>query len=648
MSAKRTTKSGNTGKGAGTSSQSNSKRRNSSRSSDQNTSKVRGSYSDEDYSRGASSKGGTTRSDDYDRNNSSKGGGSYSNDDHSRSSSKDNDRYSNDSNSSSKGGGYSEDDYSRSTSKDNDRYSNDSNSSSKGGHYSNDDYSSSTSKEDNGYSNDNSSYDDSYSNDDYSRGSSKENDGHPYDSDGSSKGGGYSNNDYSGNSSKDDDRYSNDFSSNDGNYSKDDYSGSPSKGSSDQDDNVEGNDYQDEEPINNPPYDDYDETVTAKQPRSREGSSTSKGGDEADMTFTEEEVYGNEDVSSHESEESDRPTSSGNVFERFIDQFGQIRFRNSDEVNQFFADHSDQSNFLAWFREHIGGRNYWRERNIPRQNFNRHLNNFNQVWDNIPLLYTGNVGNHEINVFQFFALVSIIINETGGTFRPVRERGSLSYMFGTNGGRKRSYNNYPPNRPNNRTAFRLFNNADFLAAHRDLAHYDRVANTTNRAWNSDSYPSGFPTDPSEGGIIAEADFYKFSGRGLVQTTWRRNYEAYIELVQNYSGQDAIVLEYKERWGRAYESLNIGIISSQTRNRDWDRLFLETNMEFASMAVYAYQHMRNDFLNIPVNASVVSRETNRTGSLYYVGYRVGGRTSYGRKVKNRIVQMMNELMRYQSS
>ncbi|WP_417363947.1 hypothetical protein [Galbibacter sp.] len=354
---------------------------------------------------------------------------------------------------------------------------------------------------------------------------------------------------------------------------------------------------------------------------------------------------GGDNVEEYENESPAKPetTGSSNPFTRFIERFGDILFRNSADINRFFADHSDQDNFMAWFKDEVGGRSHWRERNIPHRNFDKHLNNFNEVWDNIPLLYTGNVGSFEINIFQFFALASIIINETGGTFRPIRERGSLAYMFGTNGGRKRSYNNYPQNRPNNRTAFQLFNDRDFLETHSDLDHYEDVANTTNRAWNGDTYPAGFPTDPAQGGIIAEADFYKFSGRGLVQTTWRRNYEAYIELVQQYGGNDQVLNAYKERWNRAFESLNIGIIATQTSNRDWDSLFLGTHMEFAAMAVYAFQHRRNDFLTIPVDASILQRETNRSGSLYYVGYRVGGRESYGRKVKNRVIQMMNTLL-----
>lgn len=179
--------------------------------------------------------------------------------------------------SSSKGGGHGK----GGSSYDNDRYS-------KGNDSYNDNYNSSPSKgghyDDGGYGKGGSSYEDNR----YSKGNDPYND--DYDSS-PSKGGHYDDGGAygKGGSSYNDDRYSK------GNDSyNDDYGGSPSKGG---DDYEKGGSPYDNEPINDPPYDDSDESEEiSKQPQTDNRRNTSKGnGDsqpEADMTFTEEEVYG--------------------------------------------------------------------------------------------------------------------------------------------------------------------------------------------------------------------------------------------------------------------------------------------------------------------------------------------------------------------
>ena len=304
--------------------------------------------------------------------------------------------------------------------------------------------------------------------------------------------------------------------------------------------------------------------------------------------------------------------------------------------------------FCTWFRDHIGSKGYWARmtfegktkhgRNIPRSNFDTHRANFNAVWDNISLIFNGQLGQHSINIFQFFALVSIIINETGGKFTPIGERGSLAYMFGTNNGRKRSYNTAG----SNKSAYDLFRNRSFLNAHRSLPYYNSVANTTNRVWDGDRFPSGFPTDPSRAGIIAEADFYKFRGRGLIQTTFRNTYGRLLNFIKNYSGANPVLLAFKAKW----QHLDNETILYTSSNSDWDALFKQTQLEFHCYAVYNFQNRRNQFLQIPNNKSKLlqeSRARSGSGSLFYVGYRVGGNSRYGRLLKKRVLQMIEALV-----
>ncbi|MFS4493726.1 hypothetical protein [Maribacter sp. 2308TA10-17] len=132
-------------------------------------------------------------------------------------------------------------------------------------------------------------------------------------------------------------------SKNNGNYSDEGYnSGSSTKGENAYNDSYSNDDsynsgngkdtggYSTNEPINDPPpYDDYSDEVVAKHPRSNSGYQSKGGGDDqqdADMVFTEDEVYGN---SSEDSEtdmvftedevygnESGETLSSGNEWNR--------------------------------------------------------------------------------------------------------------------------------------------------------------------------------------------------------------------------------------------------------------------------------------------------------------------------------------------
>jgi hypothetical protein len=76
--------------------------------------------------------------------------------------------------------------------------------------------------------------------------------------------------------------------------------------------------------------------------------------------------------------------------------------------------------------------------------------------------------------------------------------------------------------------------------------------------------------------------------------------------------------------------------------------METNNEYASLAVYCYQSHRENFLQLPLDAQILrsvpsGRQRPAPNSVFYVGYKVGGDRGYGRKVKARVEQMMNKLL-----
>ena len=124
---------------------------------------------------------------------------------------------------------------------------------------------------------------------------------------------------------------------------------------------------------------------------------------------------------------------------------------------------------------------------------------FKKLFDDLPKW----AGADEITIEEFVAIFLIFANETGGSFKPIAEKGSLSYMF---------YLNKPPNRPA----------GDQLLARGTISDPEVV-----KAWNKvgivrGNATSNFPGTSASGPTdadVTECDFNKFRGRGFVQLTF---------------------------------------------------------------------------------------------------------------------------------
>ncbi len=259
---------------------------------------------------------------------------------------------------------------------------------------------------------------------------------------------------------------------------------------------------------------------------------------------------------------------------------------------------------------------------------------FKQVWEKLyPVIKNG----EPVSLWQFIVITSIMINETGGTFVPVSEKGDLKYMYGTNGGLKRSYNTYKANK----SVYELLNNELFVDSHKHTSFDEQIVSTgkTNQVWKSETYPTDAPKIPSQAGIIAEADFYKFRGRGLIQTTFRDNYIPLIEAIMSYSGTNALIKEYQEVWSTKYAS-DAQKIATGSTNANWDNLFMKTDMEFAALGVKTFFDKREGCLDLKDGDHLLKNKT--AGSLYYVGLKVGGTDSYGQVLRARVLQIYEGL------
>lgn len=134
---------------------------------------------------------------------------------------------------------------------------------------------------------------------------------------------------------------------------------------------------------------------------------------------------------------------------------------------------------------------------------------FRAAFDNV-----GDLWAPSITLAQFVAFFCIFYNETGGTFRPVAEMGGPKYCFETKlpgGGTKQSYNKSPNRLCGNQLA------AQGLGG--DVA-----------AWNGQVWPGG-PAPAA----VEQCDFFKYRGRGLIQTTWRPTYLAQVDPLLRAAG-----------------------------------------------------------------------------------------------------------------
>ncbi|MDO7847523.1 peptidoglycan-binding domain-containing protein [Hymenobacter sp. M29] len=254
-----------------------------------------------------------------------------------------------------------------------------------------------------------------------------------------------------------------------------------------------------------------------------------------------------------------------------------VRFRNAADINAFFLAKTGQD-FVDWFRSKVGGRGAWAGRNLGAAGVKT---SFQQLWDNIPAIFDS----FDINFAQFAALQSIATNETGN-MRPISENVGpmgLAYPFNVvklkNGRTKGSYNRKP-----NFTAYDLFSNRDYVRAHSQKALANRLTGTQDKRWEANVYPTDFPADPAMNvtGFIGEADFYKFRGRGFIQTTWRSNYLNLVRYVQAYEGADPVIRRFRQAW----QGLTPDVAATVSSNLDWDALF-QQSQEFALKALKIY-------------------------------------------------------------
>ena len=146
----------------------------------------------------------------------------------------------------------------------------------------------------------------------------------------------------------------------------------------------------------------------------------------------------------------------------------------------------------------------------------------------------------------------------------------------------------------------------------------------------------------------QADFYKYRGRGVIQTTSRAGYLPAVSFIQGYSGSNTVLNDYKRRW----TGLSRDVAATASTNADWDLIFGQGEM--LARAVRLHSGTGNsDYLTMSTQAGTLLDVPARPargvprgtpGSIFFMGRRISGSYSYASgPYRERVLGMLNGML-----
>lgn len=292
--------------------------------------------------------------------------------------------------------------------------------------------------------------------------------------------------------------------------------------------------------------------------------------------------------------------------------------------------------FPTWFNSRVANRDAWRDRVIQP-------NGAARFWQAFAALLAARPS----TLLEVLAYTGVIINETGGTFLPKSEgfgragHPGIAYLFDSfditdssgHSFTKRSYNTGSLNR----SVGALLRDPDFLAAHGHKPLGAELAHSTDAVWDGEDFPDGLPTSghPEECGILLEADFFKFRGRGFIQTTWRANYAKLVSFVQRYPGAQPTVAKFRAAWA----GQDPDRVCTSSSDAEWDALFQQSDLVIPVAAMLIHAEAAR---YLPLATDAMTANGLERGSVVDMGRRISGSQSYGRLLRARIGQTVRAM------
>lgn len=268
------------------------------------------------------------------------------------------------------------------------------------------------------------------------------------------------------------------------------------------------------------------------------------------------------------------------------------RFANTADINTFFKQ-LEASSFVDWFTKYHGDKDSFK--NFKLTNESDFTKTFN---DPVSLLENED---KKLGLYEFLTIFTLTLINTKSTFKttlnPTTEDIDVRKSFA-------KYNLLS----GNKTAFELFNDSDYIAKNETGGLIEFLLDSTDTRWQTDKFPIGFAHNPerensknaADNGFLTEADFYKFRPRGSAEIVGRTKYTEVLDILLNYTGDDATLKKYKDIWqlvnGQQFDKTQI---LTQSTNKQWDDLF--TNSKITSLLLKTDSKESNNYLSIDSNS-----------------------------------------------